>query len=279
MPLQDTQLDFGELRSLLHKPASRTSWARLCTLIESWTSTSDVTSAVDYTQQMLSSWPAPYRLAPLTWTLAVCRTQHTGEFVPWRLVRALDLSTSLLAQVELAHMEPLLAPLEEISLDGQSALAIRFITALLPHELPLKTLHIHHWGTSPTRLTRQLANASLHQLRTLSIAHSRLDHEAIDALLDSPWLAHIERLELPNNLLHDHTVELLLARMPRLMHLNLSGNQLSLDGVRALLHSTRSPPLHTLLLNHNAYPSPTQTKSLFSTPLNGLKRVEKKTQS
>ncbi len=274
MPTPYRTTEFGELRSLLHQQASRQNWERICAFMDQQGTDHQLAAAVDYANTLLEPWPIHYRLAPLAWTMSMCQNP---DLLSWRLVRALELDTSLLTHIHATTLTPLLAPINALTIHGQTHHAIRLIQSL--HDLPplaITTLNIHQWGTSPARLTGYLARTDFPDLRALRIADSRQNHASITPLLMAPWLHQIERLELPNNLLQDATIQALLEHMPRLTHLNLSGNQLSLQGVRALLHSTRHPPLHTLLVHHNVYPSATQTEVLFRTPLNGLEPVVKK---
>lgn len=269
----DDPNDFGELRSLLHRPASRAGWARLCTLVES-RAPHMLEGVVTYVDELLSTWPSHYRIAPPHWVLRACSARGDEGFLPWHLVRALELDEHLLSSLDIARVLDRLTHISHLAIDGQRPRAISLVSALRTQAIHVEALHVRHWSASPTRLARQLAATSMPRLHTLHISDSRQDHDAIDALLDAPWLPRIERLELPHNLLQDLSIIRLLDHMPDLTHLDLSSNRLSIQGMRTLLHMRRSPPLHTLILNHNGSHPDAQTNSLFCTPVKGLRAVD-----
>lgn len=267
-------LDFGELRSILHQPPSRQNWSHLCALLDRFRGSEDTHAAINYASQLLLNWPDCYRRAPMHWLLSRCTHPPLLNVEAWGIVRALDLSSELLSLMTIAALPELCHGITDLSLEGQSTKAIRIIAALATLSIPLATLRVHHWGTAPSRLTRQLASASFPHLHTLHIAHARLDLDAITLLCRAPWAAQVTRLDLPHNLLQDDAVELLLAHMPLLTHLNLSGNHLSAGCMRDLMRSRRR--IHTLLLNHNVTGAAAQVTPSLRSPSDAYQSVKKR---
>lgn len=243
--------DFGELRSLLHRPPSPASWGMLCDLIERWPARHVEQVIVPYAARALQRWDDALRVAPTRWVLRACE----GHRVPgWGLVRTLRLSPLVIPNLAAARSfasSDELAVVRRLEVEGGSLVEVWFECILAaPMSGRLEALTVSSWELSPSRLTQLLASRSMPGLSRLGLSHDRLDAAALRELLRAPWIDRVRLLDLSHNRLGDDAAWLLARTAPaRLEHLNLSHNDIADAGARALLRTMSG--LKTLTLQGN----------------------------
>ena len=123
------------------------------------------------------------------------------------------------------------------------------IRAMLPH-LQLHTRFL------PANFVRILGYcAALEDAQTLNLSYNRLSGEQVAWFIDSPYLEKIVSLEFSWNMIGDVGVSHLAhARLPNLLHLDLSYCRITEQGLLALLDAPWLPQLTQLVLEANLFP-------------------------
>ena len=281
----ETHTTFGDIRSVLHAPASDERWSELCACVEKlehdrgrWEDELN-----PYITHALADDPTP-REAPRSWIAAMLAGSQTPRVWGMAFVTTLNAKTHQLTPPQLAHVlaDPLLGGLTrlsavEIKLDttGASALGKLAPPPSLTH-VDLSYNMLDHAGLialnqrglldgleSLNLAWNDLGDSGAQRLRErcdgaalveLDIEGNNISEDAATKLLSSGWLEKIERLRLGWNNIGPAGLTALLESdyAERLTHLGLENNNLDDASVCALVASTRLTKLTHLYLHKNA---------------------------
>ena len=140
---------------------------------------------------------------------------------------------------------------------------------------PVREVRIRSLGDHTPELA---ASPLLARVEKLAFSNDIMDqlsgHGRLQALLASPHLAGVRRLDLSMQRLRDADAALI-AECPNLtslVHLDLSGNSVFVAGMRALAKSDRLPALTSLTINANRQVGMTAAEALVDSPLAGQLR-------
>lgn len=203
--------DFGDLRSVLHEPATKESWGRFVTLIEQF-SWEDLEGGglLDYIDDRVRRWPERERLAPTRWIDALIQG-HDAEPLRW----ASHVRLPITEQGRLGAMP-----------DREE---LRWITRLSAWAWPtLGELH------------DLLSSRHLSGLRALDLSHTQLGDLFVNELIRAEHWMRLEELTL-----RDVRMELVGAHSmtrewpPRLHTLSLAANPIGAQGIRMLCDQDR----------------------------------------
>jgi uncharacterized protein (TIGR02996 family) len=122
------------------------------------------------------------------------------------------------------------------------------------HLARVESLNFGPSSTSTYRLTNQsvqtlLASPHLGRLRALGLSYQDIGSEGVKALVQSPWLANLRRLDLRDNPNLGNDAALTLSKSKSaggLEEVRLRGTNLTGPGIWALFSSRYLPALHTL---------------------------------
>lgn len=243
---------FGDLRSLLQRPPTQATWARLCELLDELERARLEEEVFPYIEGRARAWPDELRVAPQRW---VERAVEGGQVVPfWSVVRALDLSCQYLGAGQVIELlaSPRLARVTHLDLshnriEERGAVILAQESSILGLvELRLAFNHIGPRGAGT------LARAgALEGVEVLELEANDLGERGALALAEASWLGEVRALNLIQNGIGSRGVEALLGRgrLARLERLILDRNPLGSRGaIDALIEALRVAPLRRLEL-------------------------------
>jgi hypothetical protein len=219
---------FGQLRSILQRPASRETWVELCDQLDLWPSDKLEQLGLPYALDIVTRWPADVaRKAPHRWV---------NRLVAGRDVALLCLTTSLELYTYHGSRE-------------QHAAAL----AASPHLQNLITLDLAHNTIGEAGAAALAASPHLSNLSHLNLPNNQIGPAGAAALAASPHLQNLSALNLYSNTIRDAGVASLAASpyLRGLISLNLGHNKIGPKGAAALAASTNLTNLAALDLSHN----------------------------
>jgi hypothetical protein len=226
---------FSEIRSLLQRTPHASLWGALCARLDELPEQERDEMALPYIEGHTRRWPAAWCEAPQRWI----ERALDGEMPPfWELVRHLNLSCHYLdtAQVEALLGSTLLGRVELLNLDSNRA--AESIGRTLAHAPALDAVEELRLGYNQLERAAiaSLAAARLPSLRRIALDGNPIDSKALTPLLEAPWLAQIEGIELQRCPLKAADLTRLLTRTPRLKairldHIPLGGAILALQAL------------------------------------------------
>jgi hypothetical protein len=247
---------FGELRSVLQRPASEETWGALCAQLDLWPVAALEAVALPYALGHLARWPDALSCeAPRAWTNALLAGRPCPQ---------LRCARSIFVTMFPGGIFP--TPEQTARLDAPSMRGLRAMT-LLPSTLDapafcawfggaqhlgaLRTLMIVSEQLDDAQLEVLAREPALARLTSLALRQGyRITARGARALADSPHLADLTSLDLFYARLGDEGA-LALASSPhlaRLTSLSLIACGVGPAGAQAL---ASSPSLTSLLLGHN----------------------------
>lgn len=271
--------DFGELRSVLQRPANPRTWMMLCDVVERMDAAELAERALPYLESYLQRWDDSLRVIPARWLPAL----FDGEVHPhMRIARTLDLrgraigsaTFSLLgglldelgitrlglsgvglseqAAADLAA-QPFMSRVESLDLRGglKPGALIQLMDS--PHLGGLRRLDLSgNQALGPLdvhALARAPSVVALHDLR-LNMVNASRERGLITALLHAPWAGTIETLALKRLSLDEQELRPLCmgSRLASLRRLDLSENPLGAQEVATLASSPLMRQLELLRL-------------------------------
>ncbi len=244
---------FGELRSLLHQPASPERWRACCALLEAC-DPERAQELVPYARGHLRRGAQASHEAPPRWTRALLE----GAPSPWfGVADALTLHSahtlSEAACQALAAREELRS-LRHLTIARPRQLEVAGLRALLasPHLARLESLTL--LGVEGASTTQQAIAAPLARLplRQLTWRAGHVDAQAAATLLDNPFRARLHALDLSDNLLSEGVAAALGALpLPQLRALSLARVGLRLADLKSLRGALDAPRLNALDVSGN----------------------------
>lgn len=234
---------FSEIRSLLQRAPQASQWPALCAQLDQLPEQERDELALPYIEGHTRRWPAAWCEAPQHWI----ERALDGDMPPfWGLVRHLNLSCHYLdaAQVEALLSSTLLGRVELLNLDsnraadsiGQTLADAPALDAVV--ELRLGYNQLDHDAISALATTR------LPSLRHIALDGNPIDSKALTPLLEAPWLAWLEGIELQRCPLQAVELTLLLEKTPRLHTIRL--DHIPLGGELLVLRALPPGQLRTL---------------------------------
>jgi Ran GTPase-activating protein (RanGAP) involved in mRNA processing and transport len=247
---------FGELRSILQRPASQETWAALCQLLQGalWPDEALEAVAVPYALDIVSRWPESIeRAAPDAWARQLMSGQGGAQLALANKLHLWRGPTPTLDELALLLGSPAIGGLRRLNLSASVASHGADALALLdtPHLAGLERLELDTASVDGAGAAA-LAAVRLPALRWLNLAHNALDDDALALLLRAPLCAELRALELSGNPLTARAAQLLAhwrKGMGRIEHLTLAGVPLGDEGVAALSNSWHVGALRTLDLS------------------------------
>lgn len=253
--------NFGDLRSLLHEPATAESWERFTALVERFDWEAEHAPFLDYVDEGASRWADDERIAPLGWVSALIQDRAVFAM---RWVRTMMLPVvrdgalgALPSRPELSALSgliawrwpdinellallrsPQLGPLRRLDL-SYTALDEVFMGHLC--ELPWFGAHVEELQLHHISLTQGgvdwLGSALPSSIQALGLAFNPLDERSYNALFRDRELAALRRLDLRRTSTDDRCVERLVAGQPlaNMAQLFLSDNPLTMSGLAQLM--------------------------------------------
>jgi hypothetical protein len=212
---------FGELRSLVHQPASEGVWQQLCALLQTEEAERHAEEWLFYTDRLLDfRWPDALRVLQPSWinerpvAMQLCRALHLHRsscFQPPRLLETLALARLPITVLRVMlwpklirrdeELWELLAPtLRELTFEPQVALPLGALDVGLLGEL--RELELHDPHMNMPLMTHLLAPGQLPALRRLSLRRVATQIAPLDISEVVVWLImcgaleRIEELEL-----------------------------------------------------------------------------------
>jgi hypothetical protein len=265
---------FGDLRSLLHRPAPPAGWDELCALLDALPA-HEHEPALRYIEAHLRLPDPALRLVPEPHIIAFLRDQpHPIHALSSAMILRSPTRATLLALATSAQLARLThLSLHDIPFTGDDSdadlfpalLARTHLRCLAIEDSPLRTdvaraiaqadtldalesltLRGVHLGAEAARA---LARAQLPALRALSFGRNPLGRGGVSALLGWSALELVERLELGSLGLEDNAVARLVATpLTHLQNLDLDDNLLGNTGLARLLTAPWSGQLKALRL-------------------------------
>jgi Leucine-rich repeat (LRR) protein len=266
---------FGELRSILQRPASVETWEALCQSLELWPSDELEQVALPYTLGILHRWPGEVaRVAPLSWvdtrqppqTLALANRIGI-DGVAWRAgARAALFQTPLLrgmTSIKLARVK--LTPRE-----------LRMLVSAQP--LPALTaldVSFNDLGLSGGRALS--AKTQMPSLISLDLSGCEIGFRGLEAMINASVVSNLTSLSLSQCALDNYAILALTYVMSRarLTHLDLSRNNWSDSyGMRFLLDIPHLSSLTSLNLSQCGITDAGINRLIASTRLSGLTKLD-----
>jgi serine/threonine protein kinase/hemoglobin-like flavoprotein len=225
---------------------SENSWAALCRFL-----TNQNAETKELAEERLSSWPTELRCAAIGWWESTKR----GETHPlWGIARSLDLSGRDLQDddIEKLSQSSAMASIRRLDLSenelgpaSAEALANSHFLSSLEH-LELRNNHIGETGMKAI-----VESSKLRRLKFLGLSRNRIGASSLEALMRSEL--PLRSLDLSENDLRIEGAEALTqGNLRNLNSLNLRGNLLGPDGTALLAVSTQLITLRDLDLSRNA---------------------------
>lgn len=198
--------DFGDLRSVLHEPATKESWERFTLLIERFEWEALDAGLLNYIDGRVKRWPLSQRLAPTRWIEDLIQDRDAKQLRWANHVRLPMKDQGLLGAL----------PKRE---------ELRWITRLSAWAWP-------HLG----ELHDLLSSRHLEGLRALDLSHTQLESSALDELIYGEIFKRLEELTLRDIKTNWIGAESIARSWPIRLHtLSLAANPLGVRGARALI--------------------------------------------
>lgn len=289
--------DFGWLRSLLQRPASKQLWEELCQLIDQADDRQAREQFIPYIQSYLKRWPKDFeRQVPDTWAyslchgdaplkLALCDALHLDGEKPVNAIENL-VECHYLSGLEHLCLADWTFTDHEVSLlanalqcDALKHLSIHRCEftdaqlALLCQQAQWlgQIQHLSLWGNQITSDgLKQLAQTpSLSSLEILSLWDNDVTSDGVEALADAPFFKHLHRLDFDDNLIDDEgLIALAHARsIERITSFELYENKVSFRGLEAICASPIFAHLKTLNIRFNTKISPHGIHAMADSPM------------
>ena len=190
--------DFGELRSLLHRPATASNWAAICEEIERWEPDSSElqTVVIPYANQLLGTYPDALRVMPSSWRQALLMR---GELdLPWfEWARRLDISGDRLRIRETRHLVECkrLRELNHLDIFAQISQTAFGLLVQAPYLKGVKHLGLRLTGLEDAQFSKLIAAPMFERgLPSLDLGWSGLSERGLHAVATSPHMSNLERL-------------------------------------------------------------------------------------
>lgn len=270
-------MNFGDLRSLLHKPASSKSWWRICEFLAALEHEQDIEQALDYALPILErGWDSKVRTVPPDWRPAyldpsgrtiedTTDTPHTVRTIPVeRLAKLFTNVTCADFKYQGFHLAKFFhhnafPSLRHLNMEGAlQDTEAPFFPRIVEHIAAcprLESLHIaglfsgmrnrEHRLDRLTTLVEHLSNQGT-RLRSLDLSLNLLDADMLHGVLEQPALHDLEHLALARNEFEpDDDFIKQLSKLP------LATSLQTLD----LSHNNADPALAEALCFPKAFPS------------------------
>lgn len=288
---------FGELRSVLQRSPSTSTWNHLCELLDE---TAPRDELVAYLDDHLSRWPDMLREAPATW----CVRALEGQTVPWwSTVRAVRLLQPTNATIKTFFKSVDVSQITSLTLENErpkrgsgrskSGLVKELTKAGPLPNLKRVELRIGNFGVKSAELLAKAKNLTglealefhsaqleeegfralagsktLPPLKSLVVGYDSIDDRAQIALLESPLCAELERLHIEPG--SGASVFAQLAGAPcastlrELRLLTMGDNDKLLDALGVLVESPLVEQLEVLEICHEIFSGALGQKLLSS---------------
>jgi hypothetical protein len=218
---------FGELRSILQRPAAKETWGALCQNLNLWDLESLEHVALPYVLDLVTRWPTKVtRSAPKPWIQRALGGEDVAQLAAANVL--------VWASRNLSHVE-LLALTTSPRLANLTC-------------LDLSWNQLGDAGAAALATSQHLTRLTL-----LDLSWSQIGDDGATALAESPHLTRLTVLKLPENQLGDEGAAALAAspHLATLNHLDLSKNNIGDAGASALAASPYLSKFTDLLLYDN----------------------------
>ncbi len=225
---------FGELRSVLSRGESKEAWDELCQVIDRFSDVELDQMIFPYVEGSVRSWQAEVCQAPREWV----KRALDGEDLPfWAIVRALDISCEYL---NAKQFEQLMQSerMQGVEVLDMSSNRVRSTGALyLAHANHLSSLRVlkagfNELGASGMQVLTQ-SQGVFENLSELYVDGNLIDSRGLMHLLEAPWFASLEVLDVAKNKLENNALHALfdgLSRHGKIRRLVCDGNTFTGDG-------------------------------------------------
>ena len=263
---------FGEVRSLLHQPASRSRWMELTHLLDAFAPRILVERVIPYVNSSAKDWPDDYRVAPRRWIERLREGEEVPQLACAREIIWQGITNSLVGEEDVPELletreqaamplqaSDIMIKVDPLGFDGAVALersgclasitrlslprnqlergGLRIMSSALAAAPNLRVLDLSGCRLGPKDMASLVSHGGFERLEVLDLENNSLDSMGARHLLSRPWPA-LKRLELSNNRISSSGLEGLEDDiLPSLERLGLMGNPIGDDGVRWMCES------------------------------------------
>lgn len=192
--------DFGELRSLLHRPPTRQNWVALCDEIERWDSGSSelLTVVLPYAEKLLENYPDTLRVMPASWRNTLLARGQLD--LPWyRWARIMNITGERLRIRETRHLVQCRAlnALTRLEVFAQISQTTFGLLVQAPYLTSIKELGLRQTNIEDAQFSKLISAPMFERgLRALDLGWSGVSERGLQALAVSPNMKGLETLGL-----------------------------------------------------------------------------------
>lgn len=192
--------DFGELRSLLHRPPTKKTWLDLCDEIERWDadSTELLTVVLPYAEAFLENYPDELRVMPVSWRNALLASGKLD--LPWYAwARTMNINGERLRIRETRHLVQCkhLTGLTRLDIFAQISQTAFGLLVQAPYLTSIKTLGLRQTNIEDAQFSKLITAPMFERgLRSLDLGWSGVSERGLQALALSKHMSGLEVLGL-----------------------------------------------------------------------------------